>query len=250
MAMERLRIGLMRRGLPQDRSRANTVSQWITEDGDIPLAPIVNLVETKPIPQEFRPFTDQEKQALLKDGAHFIDLTGETIEDEQGSGRLFGYIINGGDRLLKAPSINAQVAIYTDPKRFFVPNSGNKDLAAQEKLVEKDGQELRERLGLKDEGVDVIIPDQASTLTELTFKYLDETTQKGKGVWLFGPDYAAAQGLSFVYGRTKNPVNESGSYVADVGDARPGRGVFVSDWLRGYGFDNVLVVRLVVAKKK
>jgi len=210
----------------------------------------VTPIEVKPIPQEYRPFTDQETKALVKDGAHIFSLDGETIEGQQASERLFWYVCDGGDRLLKLPSIKTQVAIYTDPKRFFIPNSGNKDLETQEKLAQKDGQELRERLGLKDEGVDVIIPDQASTLTELTFKYLDETTKKGKGVWLFGNEYAKAQGLIWVYGRTKNPVNESGSNVAGVGDAHPGRGVDVSDWNAGNGNDDVRVVRLVVAKKK
>ncbi len=201
-------------------------------------------------PQEYRPFTNEEEKALLKDGAHFIDLTGETIEGQQVAKRLFRYVTDGGDRLLKLPSIKTRVAIYTDPEKFFIPNSGNRDLPTQEKLAEKDGQELRKRLGLKDEGIDVIIPDQASTLTELIFKYLDETTQKGKGVWLFGEEYAFAQGLSWVYGRTKNPVNESGSRVASVGGAGPDGGVLVLDWSRDLGGGRIRVVRLVVAKKK
>lgn len=216
----------------------------------VPASNAAPAVETKPLPQEYRPFTDQEKGALMKDGAVILSLTGETIEDEQKARRLFRYVANGEDRLLRLPSIRTEVAIYPDPEKFFIPNSGSKDLPTQERLAEKDGQELRKRLGLKDDGVDVIIPDQASTFTEATFKYLDETTKKGKGVWLFGPDYAAAQGLSFVYGRTKNPVNESGSRVALVGNAYPDDGLVVSDWNADHGRDGLHVVRLVVAKKK
>lgn len=201
-------------------------------------------VETKPLTQEFRPFTDKEMKALVEDGAVFFDLDGDTIEQEQKEGRPFRYVANGGVRLLKVPSIKTQVAIYPNPKKFFIPDSGNKDLSTQERLAEKDGQELRKRLGLKDDSLTVIIPDQASTLTELTFKYLDETTKKGIGVWLFGPDY------KYLYGRTKNPVNESGSSVVIVGDASPGSGVNVYFWLRDDGCDNLYVVRLVVAKKK
>jgi len=198
-----------------------------------------------PLPQEYRPFTDKEQRALIKDGAVILDLeVGTTIEGQQKTGRLFRDIVDGGDRLLKASSIIPQVAIYPAPERFSIPNSGNKDLSTQEKLAERDGKKLRKRLGLKDDGVDVIIPDQASTLTELIFKYLDETTKQGEGVWLFGPDYG------YLYGRTKNPVNESGSRVAIVGNAGPDIGVFVNEWFRGGGLDNVLVVRLVVAKKK
>ena len=207
-------------------------------------ARIMRAENQDPVLQEFRPFIDQEKEALIKDGAHFIDLTGETIEDEQKAGRLFGNVTDAGDRLLKLPSVKTQVAIFPDPKRFFIPNSGNKNLPTQEKSAKKDGQELREKLGLKDDSLDVIIPDQASTLTELLFKYLDETTKKGKGVWLFGRDYG------YLYGRTKNPINESGSYVAFVGPGGPDGGVGVGNWDRVNGHDWIYVVRLVVAKKK
>ena len=123
-------------------------------------------------------------------------------------------------------------------------------MPTQEKLAEKDGQILRKRICLKGDGVEVIIPDQASTFTELTFKYLDETTQKGKGIWLFGEEYTtSAQDWNLVYGRTKNPVNESGSDVAHVGYADPDYGVHVNRWDRD-GYSHLRVVRLVVAKKK
>lgn len=207
-------------------------------------------IEAKPILQEYRPFTNEEERALIKDGAHFIDLDGETIEGQQTAKRLFRHESDEGDRLLKLPSIKARVAIYTDPKRFFIPNSGNKDLPTQEKLAQKDGRKLRKRLGLKDDSLVVIIPDQASTFTGLIFKYLDETTKQGKPVWLFGSEYASAQGLSWVYGRTKNPVNESGSFVAYVGYAGPDLSVVVRSWGAGRGRDFIRVVRLVVAKKK
>jgi hypothetical protein len=206
-------------------------------------------IEVKPIPQEYRPFTSEEERKLIIDGVHFIDLMGETIEGQQAEKRLFTYVTNGGDRLLKLPSIKARVAIYTDPKKFFIPNSG-KDLAAQEQLAKKDGEELRKRLGLKDDGVDVVIPDQASTLTELTFKYLDETTKQGKGIWLFGKEYASVQGLNWIYGRTKNPVNESGSIVSRVGHVDPVDGLAVGEWFADDGYNAVQVVRLIVAKKK
>ena len=247
------------RGTKGQKAKGNIAAvkegkRLLAQHGEIPLIPITIKVEKQTlaptIPQEYRPFTDEEERLLIKDGAHFIDLDGNTIEGQQTARRLFRYVTNGGDRLLRLPSIKARVAIYTDPKKFFIPNSGNKDLPTQEKLAEKDGQKLRKRLGLKDDGVDVIIPDQASTLTELTFKYLDETTKKGKGVWLFGPDYASAQGLSWVYGRTKNPVNESGSSVALVGLASPDGGVLVDSWDADGGYGGVLAVRLVVAKKK
>ena len=201
-------------------------------------------VEAKPIPQEFRPLTDQEEEVLIADGAHFIDLTEETIEYEQKSERLFTYITYDEDGLLTTPSIKTRVAIFPNRKRFFIPDSGNKSLKKQEELAKKDGRELRERLGLKDDSLDVIIPNQASTLTELTFKYFDETAKKGKGIWLFGPDYDC------IYGVTKNPENKSGFFpVVHVGNPNPACGLVVRRWHPGGGHD-VRVVRLLVAKKK
>ena len=61
----------------------------------------VTPIEAKPIPQEYRPFTDEETKKLIEDGAVIFSLTGETIEDQRKTGRLFRYITDGGDRLLK-----------------------------------------------------------------------------------------------------------------------------------------------------
>lgn len=206
-------------------------------------------------PQEFRPFTDQETKALAKDGAVFLNLTGETIEDQIAAGRPIRFdedidLEDNRDRLLKLPSISAQVAIYPNPREFFIAIS-KEGLLRQETIARGAGKYLRERLGLRDDGLDVIIPDQASTFTELTFKYLDETTKKGRGIWLFGRDYGHENGI------TKNPVNASGSRVAVVGsDAsyRGGsdKGILItssSSWITGGG-DFPSVVRLVVAKKR
>lgn len=192
--------------------------------------------------QEFRPFTPHEEKVLTEDGVHFIDLKGETIQAQEEAKREISYVADRRDILLKAPSMIARVGIYPDPARFFIPNSGSKDLLTLKDLAKKDGQDLRERLGLEDEGVDVIIPDQASTFTELTFKYLDETTKKGKGVWLFGPDYDCRSGI------TKNLIYESGFDVAAIFSGYPDGGVHVDSW----NSINVIfsVVRLIVAKKK
>ncbi len=203
-------------------------------------------VETKL--QEFRPFTDQEKEALIRDGAVILSLTGEAIEGQIASGRLFGHVVvDRRDRLFKLPSLKAEVAIYPDPRRFFIPRSGNKKLPEQEELAKKDGQNLRERLSLKDDSVDVIIPDQASTFTELVFQYLDRTTKQGKGVWLFGRDYNNR------YGRTRNLIErppDYSPYVAVVGHD-PSYGVRIDIWHPDFlGHKDVRVVRLVVARKK
>ena len=203
--------------------------------------------EVKSKTQEYRPFIEQEIGVLIKDGAVFLDLTEETIEDEQKAGRPFGYVSARGDILLKAPSIGAQVAIFPDPERFFVPNTGHiglftiPDSLVQEQIIRKDVEALRKRTGLED--LDVIIPSSAATLTELTFRYFDRTSQEGKGVWLFGRDYGNR------YGRTNHPMNKSGYEFFRVGFAG---GVVVDYLVGGCGPDRIYVhvVRLIVAKKK
>lgn len=187
---------------------------------------------------ERRSFTAKEEKVLKGDGAILLSPLGQAIpsqrEDQRQKGKpSFYYVTNAQDGLLDRPSRLAQVAIYPDPDRFFVPGTAGKDLATQERLASDDGESLRQRLGLP--RIDVEIPEEAATLTGVTFDYLDQT-----GEWLFGSKYG------YLYGRTKNPTNRDGSDVACVGDANPGGGLDVDDFDRGSGDDNVQVVRLVV----
>lgn len=189
-------------------------------------------------------FTDEEKERLLRDGALIYLPLGETIPAQRERQKTkdkpsFWYVIEAGDRLLALPSKQVEIAIYPDPKRFFVPESFNKNLRRQEELVAKDAADLRKRLGL--EGISEIIPSEAATLTDITFQHLDAT-----GIWLFGREFASANGLDWVYGRTKNPTNSAGSVVAYVGNADPDGGLSVDDWSRGRGDHFVGAVCLVV----
>lgn len=189
-------------------------------------------------------FTDAEREALIADGALVYTPTGETItaqrESQAKKGKpAFRYVVEAGERVLAVPSRQVEVAIYPAPDRFFVPGSFNKNVKQQDELVAQDAADLRKGLGL--EGVDELIPNEASTLTAITFQHLDAT-----GKWLFGQEYAAAQGLSYVYGRTKNPTNSAGSFVAFVGGANPGYGVSVDGWRRDDGVHCVGAVRMVV----
>lgn len=198
-------------------------------------------------PRGIQRFCDEEKRVLVDDGAIIYGLTGETVNSQKISQRAkekpsFWFVTSGGERLVGRPSRLSEVAIYPDPEKFFIEDSGSKNLADQGGLVEKDGESLRSRLGL--EGITVVIPDEVSTLTEVTFKYLDET-----GNWLFGEKYAKAHDLDFIYGRTKNPTNASGSSVAVVGRARPVSGLYVNYWDADGGNRHVWAVRLVVPKE-
>lgn len=188
-------------------------------------------------------FSDQEKHVLEKDGAVVYALTGTTIPAQEAARRekrkpSFWYVVEAGDRLL-LPSRKIEVAIFPAPDRFFVPLSFGQNTDIQERLAAKDGQILRLRLKLP--RITQIIPDEAATLTELTFQHLDKT-----GNWLLGPEHATAQGRSWIYGRTKNPTNEIGSRVANVGSARSNEGLAVDGWYSNEGREDVGALRLIV----
>lgn len=187
---------------------------------------------------------DREKASLKDFGASFRTLTGETIEGQKKAREkqglpAFWYIVDAGDRkrLIAVPSARIEVAYFDKPEDFFVPGTFGKDTDTQEAMVAADAK----RYSL--EGITQIVPDQASVFTELTFRHLADHP----GVWLFGPEYAKAQGKDWVYGRTKNPTNAAGSFVASVGRAGPAYGLDVGGWPRGGGRGHVGSPRLVVA---
>ncbi len=111
----------------------------------------------------------------------------------------------------------------------------------QEQLAKKDSEKLRERLGV--EGITVIIPEEAATLTGVAFEHLDKT-----GEWLFSQRYAEAHNLDLIYGRTKNPSLMVGSFVSPEGSPSPNDGLCVEDWGCDDGCGFLWAVRLVVPK--
>jgi len=189
-------------------------------------------------------FTDAEREALIADGAVVYTPKGETIpaqkEDRIKKGKpSFWYVVEAGDLVSAVPSKHVEFAIYPQPDRAFVPGSFNKSIDRQEERVAADTAELRKRTG--QEGISEIIPDEASTVTDIVFQHEEAT-----GEWLLGSVYAKAQGLDWVYTRTKNTTNSTGSCVARVGGADPDSGVHVRDWYRDRGSRNVGVLRMVV----
>ncbi len=190
-------------------------------------------------------FSDKERQALLADGAVIYPLSGETIATQREKRRAehqpsFWYVVNGG-RLSDRPSRLSEVAIYPDPARFFIENSGGKTLPLQEQLAKEDSEKLRKRLGV--EGITVVIPEEASTLTGVAFKHLDITGER-----LFSQQYAEVHDSELIYGRTKNPSLMVGSFVSPAGHPSPEDGLCVENWGCDDGCDFLWAVRLVVPK--
>lgn len=185
---------------------------------------------------------------LLGDRANIKILTRTTILQQKAAREAkgqpsFRYITQGGDRLLALPSRDIEVAFFPDPKRFFVEGTFGRDTDTQERLVRAAGRALGDRLGLPN--IAGIITDEAATWSDLTFQYLDDPENTNRD-WLFGPKYAEALGKSWVYGRTKNRTNASGSHVAVVGDASPVHGLDVDGWHRALGSGGVGSPLLVV----
>ncbi len=186
-------------------------------------------------------FTDQEREALINDGAVLYLPSGETIRGQREAGRQFGYVFNGGERLLDFPARRIEVAIYPDPERFFVPGSFDKTTDKQDDLMAEDAESLRKRLGL--EGIGMIRPE-ASEVTEVMFKHFDETQ-----VRLLGKDYMKQAGGYYPYIRTNTPANKSGSNLASVGCFGADSGPDVDDWNRGPHYVFLATARWVVPQR-
>ena len=204
--------------------------------------------ESLPTPEQLvlrSRFSDLETKRLVGDGGKKFVLSGTTISEQQEARTRegkpsFWHIVNAGDLLL-ASREDQEVVIFPDLgryRRLFVDGTFGKDTDTQERLVRAAGNNLADRLDLKNplgkRTVAAILTDEAATWSDLTFQYLGDTDNKN-GIWLFGPEYAKAQGKDWVYGRTKNKTNQSGSLVADVGHSSPAYGLHVFGWRRDWG---------------
>lgn len=206
----------------------------------VPVVPKEEMVSQikaeKDISQKCRLFTKEERGKLEINGAVILDLDGTSIADQEGAGEQFRIIIDGGLGFKTAHSEKMQVAIFPLEK-FFIEGSGNQDLTAQVESAKQDGMTLRKTLSL--EYIDVIIPNKASILTEIIFKYRHE-----KGQWLFGTNH------NYFYGRTKHLVRDD-SEVAIVGNVdHPNHGIQIRKLGINERSQFVWVVRLVVARKE
>lgn len=114
---------------------------------------------------DIKRFLTEQKEALEKEGYKIFTLSGESVKSLKHKGRGF---YEGLSRysLESKTSIHSEVAI--NPYRFFLPNSSNKTLEEQEKMI----AELTSIIGTKVSGVEAIIgevPDYA----ELAFAHQD-----------------------------------------------------------------------------
>jgi len=164
---------------------------------------------------------------LEKEKYVICELSGQSIRTLREAGKPFWSTWHKDHSdFEQLTSRRSEVAI--NPNQLFLPNSNNKTLAQQEKMV----GDFSKKLSKKVQGVEAIV-GEASDYVELTFTYLGAT-----GVRLFGKDY------DYRYTRTKTPT--VGSYVARVGSFDADDGLHVHDWRHDGGHSSVWVSPLVV----
>ena len=185
------------------------------------------VAQTPEAPIEIKRFSQEQKEALEKQGFVIYGLTGQSIKTLRDAGRKFWSTWHKDFPDFEAlGSMHSEVAI--NPSNLFLPRSNNKTLAQQEEMVSEFSEELVKKV----QGVKAII-GQASDYEELAFRHLDATKE-----YLFGAKdkYNSA--------RTKTPTG--GSHVAYVGNFSAGHGLDVRDWHAVDGRGNVHAAPLVV----
>ncbi|MDO8620920.1 MAG: hypothetical protein Q7R31_01430 [Candidatus Levybacteria bacterium] len=224
MSMQHLENELRRTGDPRKQAFADVIAGIHKSLGsDIPL-PSVATPEKQ---LEIKRFSQEQREALEKQGFVSYGLTGQSIKALRDSGHKFWSDWHKSLPDFEAlGSMHSEVAI--NPSKLFLPKSNNKTLAQQEEMVSKFSEEL----GKKVKGVKAII-GQAPDYVELAFAHLDATKE-----YLFGAKD------NYDYARTKTPTG--GSYVASVGRFIAADGLGVGSWDAGYGYGGVHAAPLVV----
>lgn len=189
---------------------------------------------THETPNEISRFTKEDKKFLKKEGISVIyALNGQTIHGQEHAGRPFWFIASSeGGSLLDVHAKYSEVAIDTNPNKFFLPKSNNATLSQQLEMIAEHSYKLQRRLGATT--IEAIM-GEAPDYTQLAFGNLDATGER-----LFGEKY------NYNYARTKTPT--VGTRVAFVGYFDATDGLLVDDWDRGDGRSCVFASPLVVPK--
>lgn len=170
---------------------------WLSKSGKV-AGPII------------KTFTIEERIALFEDGAviYLPEIPQrETVRALPEAEISLWPFTDDGDRSFALRARILEVAIYPDPERFFVPDSFKKHAVKQEKLVQKDAENLRKRLGL--EGITEVLP-QDSEVREVFSKH------NVTGVRLLGENYIRTVNLTY-RSRSSFDVANVDSWVEEFG---------------------------------
>lgn len=231
--MEWLEGELQKTGDRQDELFARQIATIREFRGDIPL-PSTSVETPKQESRVRGPISKEILEALVREGlTAAYSLTGESIADQQASGRKFWHIASSENgSLIQVPSITGDVVVDPRPNKFFLPRSNNLTLDQQLERIAEWSYKLQRRIGA--DAVEAVM-GEAPDYSALTFAHFDATGER-----FFGQRYG------FNYARTKTPT--VGRRVAGVGSFFADLGLLVVDWGRGLGDDDVHAVPLVVAK--
>jgi len=173
---------------------------------------------------EIQRFSQEQREALEKEGYATYELTGQSIKSLREQGNPFWSSWHEGYPKLEA-LISRRSEVAINPKQLFIPGSNHRTFLEQQAMVKRFSKDISTRIP----GVEAVlgeIPDYA----ELVF--LSPAEQR-----LFGEKY------NYNYTRTKTRIV---SDVADVGDFRPVRGLRVCRWLPDIRDVNLFAAPLVV----
>lgn len=222
MAMQWLEGELRKTGDKQDKINADLIAAMREHRGDdIPL-PTTQPTETeKP---EIQRFSQEQREALRKEGYVVYELTGQSIADLREQGKPFWSTWHKSHPEFEAlTSRHSEVAI--NPKQLFLPDSNNKTLRQQQAMIGR----FSFFFGSTISGVKAVL-GEVPDYVELAF--LSPEKQR-----LFG------EKNGYNYTRTQTRVD---SDVANVGYFDPGNGLNVDRWYADGCNDYVFAAPLVV----
>jgi len=195
------------------------------------------------IPAETKRFSPDLKEALEKKGFVVYTIGGQSIKSEKEQGRKFRptwqdnyptfWHYKDYEDFWNLTSMYSEVAINSDPKKFYIARSYDKTLNQQLEMIADYSKKLQRKLSSEIEAV----MGQAADYVDLTFVHLDVHTMEDR---LFGKKYG------YIFARTKTPT--VGSYVASVGHFRSDSGLHVDDDRDDNCIYGVWAVPLVVPK--
>ena len=191
------------------------------------------ILQKETAPVEARRFSDEAREALIKDGYVIINLTGKSIRRSHRE-RGFKFWSNW-HKYIKVGSFETKGSMTSEvaikPDAPFIPGSNNKTLKEQKDMI----AEFSRDLGKKIKGVKAIM-GEAPDYVELAFTHLDAI-----GGRLHGEEYG------YNFARTKTPA--VGFHVAVVGYFNNILGIGVTTWHRNEGQSRIYAAPIVVPAK-
>lgn len=88
------------------------------------------------ITTKLRRFAKEQREKLEKEGAVIVAVGNVTIAESRAAKRKFYATWSRGKAFENTPSRHSEVAIFPDPKTFFIEDSFEKPFEDQEKLVQ------------------------------------------------------------------------------------------------------------------